>query len=257
MVIESARFRYTLGFFADMDLLARDDAERVQWLFSEGFPFRAQLDAADSVHVHIKVADTAVLPEEAIQNAGGRPENRQPGYVKYVFPIGLNVIFSSIPVAEEDRLPQAPRVGAPLLDHIGIDMRRDSPETRLRFDAVATVAESAGWRSVNQGGANRAVYCCHTQVNEKRWVYPPSCLGAWRRPLEFAFGPLVVNATSMGCDLRPMDPALPQATEAAACCAGPACAPQAGGNLAPMAHPSETNEAAAETTCCAGQSGCA
>jgi len=226
--ISSTGVRHTLQFFADIHWLAEHDVSRVAWLFDARFPFRRQLDLADSLHVHIKVADTARLPEAAILNAGGCCENRQPGYVKYAFAPGVNFIFSSVPVAEDDRLPGAAAVTEPFLDHAGVDLRRETVAVRREFDAVAEVAERNGWRSLAQGGADRAVYCCHTQVNEKRWVYPPADLSAWTRPLEFAFGPLVVHANSMGCDLRPMDPGRSRAQEspqrAAPCCGAQAAA---------------------------------
>lgn len=217
MNIRADSVRHTLDFFRDLDLLPAAEVERILWLFSADFPFRAQLEAADSIHAHIKVADTARLSRDAILNAGGRPESEQAGYVKYVFPAGINMIFSSIPVAEDDRLPGATPATRPFLDHAGVDIRRETRDSRQRFDAVADAAERTGWRHVAQGGAGKAVYCCHTEVGEKHWVYPPAALRAWRRPLEFAFGPLVVHAGKMGCDLRPIDPAHPRANDASCC----------------------------------------
>ncbi|MEO7433266.1 MAG: hypothetical protein ABIR62_14800 [Dokdonella sp.] len=198
--------RHTLDFLADLQLIPDADCHRMRWLFDAEFPFRSQLEAADSLHVHVKVADTSTLPDDAIVNAEGRPENRQAGYVKYAFPAGVNVIFSSIPVAEEDRLPNAQRITRPVLDHVGFDLRKESDSVRRRFDAVTEVAARNGWRAVGQGGGARPVLCCHTQVNEKRWAYPPSGFASWTRPLEFAFAPLLVTEASMGCDLPSIDP---------------------------------------------------
>lgn len=217
--------RNALNFFGELDLLDADDAARMMWLFESNFPFRSQRELADSLHVHIKVPDADALPDDAIRNAGAQTENRQSGYEKYAFPAGVNVIFSSIAVAEEDRLADARPVTRPFLDHVGLDMRKESADVRAQFDAVAAIADRSGWASVAQGGNGREVFCCHTQVAEKRWVYPPENFSAWRRPIEFAYGPLLVHAASMGCDLRPRDPFRAtfsaEANPAPSCC-GPA-----------------------------------
>ncbi|HEY6893781.1 MAG TPA: hypothetical protein VI258_06420 [Rhodanobacteraceae bacterium] len=231
MNIRADKVRHTLDFFRDIDLLSAPAVDQVLWLFAPDFAFRVQLEAADSIHVHIKVQDTELLPHDAIRNAGGRPESAQAGYVKYVFPAGVNVIFSSIPMAEDDRLATAAKIARPFLDHVGIDIRKATSDTRRRFDAVAEIAARTGWRHVAQGGAGRAVYCCHTEVGEKHWVYPPANLRAWARPIEFAFGPLAIHAGKMGCDLRPIDPAHPRAREVGCCgseSAGYASAPDTG-----------------------------
>lgn len=217
MHLRADRVRHTLEFFRDLDLLTAQDTAGVQWLFDPHCPYRSQLEHADSLHVHVKVPDTALLPRAAIVNAGAVAENEQAGYVKFAFACKLNVIFSSIPVAEDDRLAGATPLTRPWLDHAGIDLRTESREQRARFDAVGTIAASAGWRHVTQGGTGRPVYCCHTQVDEKHWVYPPAALRQWTRPLEFAYGPLRVHAGKMGCDLRPIDPAHPQAAQAGCC----------------------------------------
>ncbi|QIS19924.1 hypothetical protein [Nocardia terpenica] len=49
------------------------------------------------MRVHVKVDDVAALPHERIRVKGAAPENEAPGYVKYPFPGGINMIFSSIP----------------------------------------------------------------------------------------------------------------------------------------------------------------
>ena len=215
--VRTDQVRHTLDFFGDLDLLRPEDARQILWLFAPDFPFRAQLEAADSIHAHVKIADTALLARDAILNAGGRPESDQAGYVKYVFTCGINMIFSSIPVAEDDHLPDAAGVSRPFLDHAGIDIRRTTGDARRRFDAVTDTALRAGWRHVAQGGPGRAVHCCHTEIGEKHWAFPPTVLRSWSRPLEFAFGPLVIHAGKIGCDLRPIDPAHPRAGEAACC----------------------------------------
>ena len=59
-----------------------------------------------------------------------------------------------------------------------------------------------------------AVHCCHVEVGQKHWLYPPAGLNEPRIPLEFAYGELKVNDVSGGCDLRPMDPTKPEAAAA-------------------------------------------
>jgi hypothetical protein len=216
MEIRKEKVAHTLIFFRDLDLISAAEMRNVLWLFDQECPFRAQVSLADSIHIHVKVDDTADLPHAAIRNAGGDPASEQPGYIKYAFPAGINAIFSSIPVAEEDRLVDVSAPIKPFLDHAGVDMRKKTGAVRGQFDSIPEIAARLGWRHVAQGGAGGAVYCCHTQVSEKHWVYPPDRAG-FARPLEFAFGPLVVHAASMGCDLRPMDPAQPR-TSAAGCC---------------------------------------
>ncbi len=113
-------------------------------------------------------------------------------------------------------------VATPMLDHKGIDLRDERSEVRSVFDAVADRAGEVGWRHVPQGGDGQPVYCCHTEVSGKHWVYPVSGEAGQTRPIEFAFGALEIHDSKMGCDLRPIDPAHPRAAEAQAALA--ACA---------------------------------
>ena len=102
-----------------------------------------------------------------------------------------------------------PRVCAPdrpFLDHAGVDLRRESPEVRAAFDKVPEQARGGGWRHVPQGGEAGGVFCCHTEVRGKHWVYPAAD-AKFLRPIEFAYGALLIHGKSMGCDLRPIDPA--------------------------------------------------
>jgi len=229
MSIQKGSVAQTLSVFRGLDLLTVAEAQSVLWLFSADFPFRQQLQSAESIHLHIKVGDTATLPHTMIRSQGGAPQSEQNGYIKYAFDTGINLIFSSIPVAEEDRLPDAPAVNKPFLDHAGVDMREETASVRALFDAIPCSATDLGWRHVAQGNHERAVFCCHTQVKEKHWIYPPADLRALTRPLEFAFGPLVTHGTSMGCDLRPLDPAYVGTVPIACCgprseiCEGSAC----------------------------------
>jgi hypothetical protein len=140
--------------------------------------------------------------------------------MKLRFPGGLNLIASSIPVAEEDTLgPEHDGRGRPLVDHFGVDLRRELGVVRAVFDDTPEIARRAGWFVKSQGGAGRPVFCCHAQVSQKYWVYPPLESARWTRPVELAFGPLVIGAEMNGCDLRPIDPRHPAAAELAACAA--------------------------------------
>jgi hypothetical protein len=82
---------------------------------------------------------------------------------------------------------------------------------------VPEVARRAGWVHAPQGGPGKPVACCHVLVGAKHWVYPPLEGSPWARPVELAFGPLQIQAGTMGCDLRPIDPRHPGASSVAAC----------------------------------------
>lgn len=80
------------------------------------------------------------------------------------------------------------------------------------------MATAEDWPSRRQGGDGKKVNCCHAQVNEKYWVYPPGGV-YW----EFAFGKLLISEEAFGCDLRPANPALglPE-PDTQGCCGTPA-----------------------------------
>jgi len=214
--LERAAFERVLGALGDLGLVTAAEADEVLALIGSASPFFAATRLADSVHVHVKVAATDALPRAAIERLGGRAENERPGYVKLAFAGGINVIFSSIPVAEEDELPPppAPRT-KPFVDHVGVDLRRTSGEVRAVFDELSSVARRAGWCDVGQSGPGAPVFCCHVSVAEKRWAFPPREGARWRLPVEFAFGPIAIHAATTGCDLRPLDPRDPRALSAA------------------------------------------
>jgi diadenosine tetraphosphatase ApaH/serine/threonine PP2A family protein phosphatase len=213
-----------LGAFRSLGLISTAESDEALRLLDPSFPFCAAIRVADSVHLHVKVDDVEALPHAAIRALGTRGENARPGYVKYPFGGGLNLIFSSIPIAEEDQLPE-PRAGKPFVDHFGIDLRRETGVVRAAFEDTPSLARRAGWLHKTQGGLGRPVLCCHSKVQEKSWVYPGD--GArWRRPIELAYGPLEIGADANGCDLRPIDPRHPSAA------ALMACAPAIAGEIA-------------------------
>jgi len=211
-----ADWKQRLQQFCELGLVNAAEVEEALSLLDPGFPFFAALRMADSVHLHVKVENVDDLPFSKIVALGTEAENARPGYVKYRFPGGINFIFSSIPIAEEDQLVD-PRAPKPFVDHFGIDLRRETGFVRALFEDTPSVARRAGWPIKSQGGVGRPVFCCHSTVAEKYWVYPPPEGSRWTRPLEFAYGPLGISLEMNGCDLRPIDPRHPSAAEVAAC----------------------------------------
>ncbi|MFE7135253.1 hypothetical protein ACFVIM_30785 [Streptomyces sp. NPDC057638] len=204
-----------LGGIERLGLIDARERTEILSLLDSGFAFASAIQHSDSVHAHVKVEDVDALPHQELTALGHRPENAEPGYIKYATDAGVHFIFSSIPVAQDDSIPGAVTLATPFLDHVGVDMRDESDTTRRVYDAVVDRAGELGWREVTQAGP---VHCCHTQVQGKHWVYPPDDWPGWRRPIEFAFGGLSVFEETMGCDLRPIDPG-----HALAPARGPAC----------------------------------
>jgi len=199
-------------------LVTKCEADAAMGLFEDSCPFVEQLALAESIHIHVKFDDTGQLPRESITAAGGKLEYEKEGFVKFKLDGGVNLMFSSIDVSQDDLAEsECSRRPRPFVDHFGIDLRREADEVATAFEAIPHVAKSAGWGLVSQGGANRGVHCCHVEVKAKHWVFPTACSGS-TIPLEFAFGSLKVNEVSGGCDLRPMAP-----DKAAAMGGAPSC----------------------------------
>lgn len=176
-------------------------------VFEPDSPVAETLSAADSIHVHIKVDDLAAVGQERLLAAGATVENSKPGYIKFAGRDGVNIILSSIDVSQDDLAEtDCNRRPRPFVDHIGIDLRRETTDVEQRFEAVPQWAAEQGWSHVPQGAPGKPVYCCHVEVGRKHWAYPPGTACAPGIPLEFAFGALKVNPTSNGCDLRPARP---------------------------------------------------
>lgn len=217
MRLEQRKFATLLAAYQDLELVSEPEVHETMSLFDGAHPLNATLGAADSLHVHVKVDDTADLPREKILALGARPESEQAGYVKFAHDNGLNMIFSSIDVSVEDLIKEAPKAPRPRLDHLGIDLRSLEPAVVALFNEVPQIARAQEWAHVPQGGDGQAVYCCHTEVGGKHWVFPRN--GAGSHPIEVASGPLTIHGAKMGCDLRPIDPAHALAPKATTCCA--------------------------------------
>ncbi len=203
------RVNVALSWFHTNGYLSRHEARAIDGMFSPYFEFADAMEEADSIHLHIRVEDTDALPVAEFTHLGGELDHGHSGYVKYCFPDGLNAIFSSIPVAQDNLAEtEANRRARPHVDHIGIDLRRETEVVLQEFDGIPERAGELGWGHIPQGGQGRPVYCCHIEVAAKHWVYPPDAQGRPGIPLEFAYGPLKTNGEIAGCDLRPSSPVI-------------------------------------------------
>jgi hypothetical protein len=201
-----------LDHFDAFDIIPETTKTQLGKLTADHFLFKEQLELAESIHLHIKVPDTAKLPHKDLLHHGGNPQNEKEGYIKYAFDSGVHLIFSSIPVSEEERAGLT-LYNYPHLDHIGIDIRKDDSGSYEVFNKIPSLSEKNYLPFKRQGGDGQNVYCCHVSVNEKYWVYPKG-----RPHFEFAFGPLNVSDSAFGCDLRPADPALMMPEQQISCC---------------------------------------
>ncbi|RBQ18344.1 hypothetical protein DP939_20990 [Spongiactinospora rosea] len=217
MQFDRSAVMQVLSDVRELGLVSEVERSEILSVFTPEFPYAAMLRHTDSVHAHIKVDDVDALPHLRLKELGYRPENAEPGYIKYTTDAAIHLIFSSIPIAQDDNLPGAVVLSKPFMDHVGIDMRDEAAPTFVAFENVPARAAELGWREVPQGDSG-PVHCCHTQVKSKHWVYPPEGWQGWRRPIEFAFGTLVIFDKKMGCDLRPLDPGHRLAEKGSPCC---------------------------------------
>lgn len=203
----SPQLQSTLDALRALGLLSAHEQSDVLILCSPSGHFADVLALAETIHLHIKVDDTESLPVSAFLGAGAMLDHTKIGFVKYHFPSQVNAIFSHIKVSQDELIETAAcRRSRPFLDHIGIDLREENATVRCAFAMLPQSAQFLQWPHVAQGGCSGPVYCCHTQVSEKRWLYPPGDANHPGIPLEFAYGPLVVDPEKSGCDLRPLDP---------------------------------------------------
>lgn len=205
MHIHEEKSRAVLQLAKEHGLLKSNEVDFILGLFDPSFAFAESARLANTFHAHIRVDRTLDLPRAAFVEAGAVIENEKDGYVKYAFPGGTNLIFSSINVSQDDlRETYDNRRARPFLDHLGIDLRDETPEVQAAFDAVPGIAKDRSYTHAAQGTPDKPVYCCHTNVSLKHWVYPDLASPS----LEFAFGPLKIDLAKSGCDLRPSDPRL-------------------------------------------------
>ncbi|CAK9006084.1 Aspartyl/asparaginyl beta-hydroxylase (Aspartate beta-hydroxylase) (ASP beta-hydroxylase) (Peptide-aspartate beta-dioxygenase) [Durusdinium trenchii] len=195
-----------LDLLQQNDLATSCEAKAALGLLNSSHPFTDQLATAESIHIHVKVDDTTALPHDSIAAAGGQLDYEKEGFIKFKMPGGVNLIFSSIAVSQDDLAEtECSRRARPFVDHFGIDLRSEADDVAALFQSIPCKAKDAGWALVSQGDSGGGVHCCHVEVKAKYWVYPTACSGS-TIPLEFAFGELKVNPVSGGCDLRPMAP---------------------------------------------------
>lgn len=203
----AAPLKTATDLLVQRQLINSCEQARVLAICQAEFPFQLAMQHCQSVHLHIKV-DNANEPE--LNDFLARfceLEYGKEGFVKYTHAGDVNLIFSSIPVSEDELLEtECQRRSRPFLDHIGIDLREETAEIRQAFARIEARAREHGWTVSSQGDGQRGVHCCHVEVQAKHWAFPSDSSAPPQIPLEFAFGPLKVNEVSGGCDLRPMDP---------------------------------------------------
>ena len=197
-----------LGEVQALGLLKAEEVEEVKNTMLPCHAFADAVRLAETMHLNIKVEDIHCIPADFLAERQAREENAKEGYTKWVFPGGVNVILSAINISQDDLFEA--KSGAtrsrPFLDHVGIDLREEKQEVRNLFDAIPYLATRQGWAYASQGAPGKPVFCCHIQVAAKHWAYPRNTKTGVSIPLEFAYGPLVINQHSSGCDLRPADP---------------------------------------------------
>src|SRR5262249_42151196 len=136
---------------AECGLLHEREIDAVNRLGAAGSPFLKAVELAETVHLHIKVDDTHQLPLNRFFDAGGRLDHQKDGFVKWLFPGGINAIFSHIKVSQDELLETpATRRQRPFLDHIGIDMREETDVVRRTFDGLPRTADSLHWTLASQ-----------------------------------------------------------------------------------------------------------
>jgi hypothetical protein len=215
-MLHAPQVRKTLEIAQELRLLQESEARYVAGAFAPDSPFASAIGVADTLHVHVKVDAVHALPRAELRAAGGTVENEKDGYIKYAFASGMNLIFSSIAVSQDDLRETADtRRPRPFLDHYGIDLRREAEEVRAVFDAVPATMAKLGFAHAAQGSADKRVFCCHTSVERKHWLFARG-----QPSVEIAYGALTVQAGKSGCDLRPSDPRTTLHSGASsACCA--------------------------------------
>lgn len=219
MRLENSAAVTSLAKLRDLGLLNPHEFDVVAGFGAPGSRFRKAVELAETLHLHIKVEDTNQLPINAFFQAGAELDHQKNGFVKYRFPGAINAIFSHIKVSQDELLetPETRRP-RPFLDHLGIDLRDETQEVPApNFKALPRVARKWGIHWHRRVG-RASPFCCHVEVAEKHWLYPPESGGHPAIPLEFAYGGYKVNPDKSGCDLRPADPTKVDPASVPSCC---------------------------------------
>jgi hypothetical protein len=166
----------TLAWFRSIRLLSELESRIVESLFEPCFEFAEAVKLAESIHIHIKVEDTETLPFDDFVQHGGARASGKAGYGKYYFPGGLNLIFSTIPIAQDDlRETEDFKRPRPFLDHIGIDLREESDIVRAGFKKLSSRADELGWGDTSRKAAKAGRSIAATSKS-------PRSAGSIRRP---------------------------------------------------------------------------
>ena len=127
MTLLAVQVRKTLETALELRLLQDGETRYVMTAFAPDSPFAPAVGLADTMHVHVKVDAVHALPHPELRAAGGTVENEKDGYIKYAFPSGMNLIFSSIAVSHDDL-----RAGTKVVRHGLTGDLQDVPE-EIRF----------------------------------------------------------------------------------------------------------------------------
>lgn len=213
MQISDQTFSTLISMLSGYHLLKDKETNHAAALSKDDFPFAQQMAVADSIHLHIHVANVNALPHKDFLARNAIVANKADGYIKYSFEGGINFIFSHIPVAQKENTNH-PQDEA-YLDHIGIDIRSDDKPAYVIFQQIPFISSQHDYLFTRQGNGKEVVKCCHMQVKEKYWVYPDEKIN-----YEFSFGPLVVHERGFGIDLRPANPFIEAAAQESSSCCG-------------------------------------
>lgn len=190
-----------------LGLLSATEQHQIFDLLDPSFAFALAMGSAASIHAHIKLFDPNSVHHDALLDAGAIPSICMDGYVKYRFPGGVEVVFSSIPVAVEDLAPRRALGGRPFLDHLGVELNL-SHRAKAAFDAVPSLAAAEGWRHLAQGHSH-SHNVSPVKLGGKHWVFPGEVPTGTSRPVEFALRPLLAPEWNPDFEpLRPVDPLL-------------------------------------------------
>src|SRR5689334_19151980 len=89
--LHSSDAGWTLDFLAAMQLISACERMQVNAVLADGL-LEPSLELAETIHLHIKLVDTARIPAAALQGAGGVVDHAREGFVKYRMPGRVNAI---------------------------------------------------------------------------------------------------------------------------------------------------------------------